>query len=415
MSYLSKDQIEFYDKNGYIIIERFWDEDTVGNLKQKIAEIVQNADLSEVTSVFSTKENMRKADDYFLTSGGEIRFFWEEKARDENGEFVAPKEQCINKVGHALHDLVPEFEQVSYEGRVGSICEQLGLVKPMAVQSMYIFKQAKIGGVVVPHQDGAFLYTEPQSCIGFWWPLNDCTLDNGCLWAVPGSHKLGVHRRFRRQDPPGEGTEFVPLEPVEWDTTQAVPLVIPKGSLVVLHSALVHFSKDNHSDISRHAYSIHVVDGKEGVTYPADNWLQRPADQPFREITKRYTAENPKKRKLMGGLDMFRRATAGILPGNKPSGQMGTIGSSSQSSAETPTVVGQLNRPSDASAGTNAEGGDVKAAEQEDKGKGIDDLFRKTTTKPAVYWLPAPDEVVQQRLKSKLKMKAAETNSSKKG
>jgi phytanoyl-CoA hydroxylase len=85
------------------------------------------------------------------------------------------------------------------------------------------------------------------------------------------------------------GTEFVPQEPVVWDTSAAVPLVIPQGSLVVLHSALVHFSNGNNSEVPRHAYSIHVVDGKEGVVYPADNWLQRPVDQPFREITNRYS------------------------------------------------------------------------------------------------------------------------------
>ena len=77
----------------------------------------------------------------------------------------------INKIGHGLHDLDPVFESVTYEPRVGQICRDLGLSMPLAVQSMYIFKQAFVGGEVNPHQDGAFLYTEPQSVIGFWWAL----------------------------------------------------------------------------------------------------------------------------------------------------------------------------------------------------------------------------------------------------
>ena len=44
-------------------------------------------------------------------------------------------------------------------------------------------------------------------CIGLWWPLEDCTKENGCLWAVPGSHKDGVKRLFVR-NPNGEGTVF---------------------------------------------------------------------------------------------------------------------------------------------------------------------------------------------------------------
>jgi len=230
---------------------------------------------------------MRTADDYFLNSGREIRYFWEEKANKEHQ--LSPTE-AINKIGHGLHDLDPIFESVSYEGRVGSICSELGLSKPLLAQSMYIFKQARIGGYVCPHQDGAFLYTEPQSCVGFWWPLDDCSQRNGCLFAVPRSHLLGVHRRFRRRDLPNEGTEFVPLESPDWSSelTSAIPLETPKGSLVLIHSALIHYSNENLSETARHAYSIHVVDGRPGVHYPADNWLQRPPEHPFREISNRF-------------------------------------------------------------------------------------------------------------------------------
>jgi ectoine hydroxylase-related dioxygenase (phytanoyl-CoA dioxygenase family) len=125
---------------------------------------------------------------------------------------------------------------------------------------MYIFKQAKIGGEVCAHQDGAFLYTEPQSVIGFWWALDDCTLNNGCLWVIPGSHSIGVNRRYKRKEPPLIGTEFVPPEPIAFDLTGAIPLVIPQGTLVILHNALVHYSAENNSDAPRHAYS------GEGVT-----------------------------------------------------------------------------------------------------------------------------------------------------
>ncbi|RYG57123.1 phytanoyl-CoA dioxygenase family protein [archaeon] len=131
------------------------------------------------------------------------------------------------------------------------------------------------------HQDGTFLYTRPQSVVGLWWALEDCTKTNGCLWAVPGSHKLGVHRRFKRKADGSVGTEFEPPEPDTWDLSGAVPLEIPAGDMVLIHSAVVHFSAANTSDKSRHAYSIHVVEGGKGVEYPADNWLQRPAGVPF--------------------------------------------------------------------------------------------------------------------------------------
>ena len=40
---------------------------------------------------------------------------------------------------------------------------------------MYIFKQPNIGGEVVCHQDSTFLYTEPESAVGFWVALEDAS------------------------------------------------------------------------------------------------------------------------------------------------------------------------------------------------------------------------------------------------
>jgi phytanoyl-CoA hydroxylase len=226
--------------------------------------------------VFTTDEQQRHSDAYFLGSGGTVRFFFEEKAFRPDGSLAVPKALAVNKIGHALHTDVPEFAAVSTaaDARVAGLFRSLGYAHPLVVQSMYITKQPGIGGEVRPHVDGAFLYTEPQTCVGLWWPLEDCTTKNGCLWAVPGSHTRGVARRFRR-NAAGTGTEFDPPEAVPFDVAGAVPLETPAGCLVLLHAAVVHFSEANTSPASRHAYSIHVVEGGKGVVYPADNWLQR--------------------------------------------------------------------------------------------------------------------------------------------
>lgn len=54
-----------------------------------------------------------------------------------------------------MHDLDAVFQSVSYEGRIGSICRELGLEKPLVVQSMYIFKQARIGDTCL-HMNASF-------------------------------------------------------------------------------------------------------------------------------------------------------------------------------------------------------------------------------------------------------------------
>jgi phytanoyl-CoA hydroxylase len=104
------------------------------------------------------------------------------------------------------------------------------------------------------------------------------------LYAIPGSHKCGVNRHFKRKALPEIGTEFSPVESDSWSKDGEVPLECPAGTLVLIHNAVVHYSAANFSENARHAYSIHVVDGKPGVLYPSDNWLQRSDGSPFNKI-----------------------------------------------------------------------------------------------------------------------------------
>jgi hypothetical protein len=69
------------------------------------------------------------------------------------------------------------------------------------ISSVYVKEGSLHSGhplAVVPHQDGSFLRNEPLKLFGFWFPVDDATIDNGCLWFAPGSHKLPVSRHFIR-------------------------------------------------------------------------------------------------------------------------------------------------------------------------------------------------------------------------
>ncbi len=142
---------------------------------------------------------------------------------------------------------------------------------------MYIFKQPKIGGEVSCHQDNTFLYTEPQDIAGLWFALEDATIENGCLWAIPGGHSLGLKSRWVRS---AGGMNFEVFDYQPWPEERLVPLEVRKGSLIILNGLLPHKSLANRSSKSRHAYSLHVINGNS--RYPENNWLQRPAEMPLR-------------------------------------------------------------------------------------------------------------------------------------
>jgi phytanoyl-CoA hydroxylase len=282
---LTTEQIEQYDRDGFLVVEGFADGARCAELRARAVEIVEAWEPTDAHTVFTTDDQARQSNDEFLASASSIWCFLEEGALGADGELDRPKQLAINKIGHAQHDLDPVFERFTYTPELAAVARDIGLADPLALQSMYIFKQPGIGGEVGCHQDATFLYTDPITVTGFWFAIEDATLDNGCLWAAPGGHRTGLRRQFHRNGPgDGDGTRFVELDPSPLPAAPSdlVPLEVPAGTLVVLHGLLPHWSDVNRSPVSRHAYSVHCVEA--AAAYPEWNWLQRRPELPLRPL-----------------------------------------------------------------------------------------------------------------------------------
>ena len=266
-----------FERDGFLVLPGFVPARECAALRARMAELIEAFEPGEVATVFSTTKRSHAQDRYFLESGDKIRFFFEEEAFDGQGRLRQGKAASINKVGHALHDLDPTFERFSRTPELAALVSELGVAAPLLLQSMYIFKQPRIGGEVVCHQDAAFLHTEPPSVLGLWFALEDATSLNGCMYAAPGGHKGPLRSRFVRD---GYRTETVTLDDTPLPTDGLVPLEVAQGTLVVLHGLLPHGSAPNRSARSRHAYALHVIDGR--ARYSPDNWLRRAPEMPLR-------------------------------------------------------------------------------------------------------------------------------------
>ena len=95
---------------------------------------------------------------------------------------------------------------------------------------------------------------------------------------IPGAHK-GPLKQLHYRDKDGNMT-FRTLDDTPWPDDAAVAAEVKAGTLVIFDGRAPHLSGPNLSARSRHAYTVHVID--KTSQYPAENWLQRSADLPFR-------------------------------------------------------------------------------------------------------------------------------------
>jgi len=268
--------VESYHRDGYLLVENFASQSECEALMAQTKALVEAFDAEEHKVVFSAAGQSHAATDYFMNSASNISFFLESGAVDEEGNLVKDKAVAVNKIGHALHDLDPVFESFSHQKKMADMAHAIGFAEPQLLQSMVICKQPHIGGEVTSHQDSTFLYTEPQSCVGFWLALEDATVENGCMWGAPGGHEAPLKSRFVRGE---NGMEMQRLS--EDDLPECdVALPAPQGTLILLHGRFPHLSPANHSSASRYAYALHMIDG--AANYAAENWLQRDSDFPLR-------------------------------------------------------------------------------------------------------------------------------------
>ena len=270
---LSDVQIQRFHDDGFLVLEKAIEKSAIENLKTAALQIVDDFDIDRHRTVFTTSDRDSGRDDYFFDSAESIHCFLEEAALDQDGKLLKPAHLAINKIGHAMHDLHPVFNEFCRQPVFGRVLRDVGYKTPLLWQTMYIFKQPHIGGEVRWHQDGSYLISDPSTVTGIWIAIEDANRDNGCLWVQPGGHRSPLREIFQVDWTDRKG-KLTDLDSTPWpNDNEAVAVEVPAGSVVIFQDRMPHYSSQNRSDFSRHAFTLHVAE--KHADWSDSNWLQR--------------------------------------------------------------------------------------------------------------------------------------------
>jgi phytanoyl-CoA hydroxylase len=138
------------------------------------------------------------------------------------------------------------------------------------MQSMLFLKPPGLPGQAW-HQDERFIPTRDRSLVGAWIALDEATIENGCLWVLPGSHRSGILHQHR---PHGNPDEYDPTdESFGFDDSAAIPVEVNTGDVVFFNGYLLHKSTKNRSTGTRRALVNHYMSAASLLPWSHDGTL----------------------------------------------------------------------------------------------------------------------------------------------
>ena len=252
----------FFLENGYLTLRNFLPAGACDRLIEEGRQIAKEHAASKFLKLREAKEKGVSAElCYYLAKETLCLFF------KENASLDTCREE-VTKISYTLHESSSAFRSILHYSDLLGLFNILGWKTPHFLQSMMLFKHPGSKGSPC-HQDGSFIYSEPDTTLGLWFALEDMSQKQGCLYVIPGAHRQPLKGRLIAT--PQESLVYEATDNTGWDLSEIKPLEVTKGTLVVLHSHLPHGSFSNTTSSTTKACAFHLID-KKSILSPG-NWL----------------------------------------------------------------------------------------------------------------------------------------------
>ncbi|MEM9623996.1 MAG: phytanoyl-CoA dioxygenase family protein [Pseudomonadota bacterium] len=257
---LSDIQQQSWHDNGYFLIRSFVPPQIGQDMLQRVVDISRNA---------ARKQPTAGAEGVLVTPEQNLRRQGEAQANSADRA-----ELQVSKIFRLHRDKV--FRKFIESPAILEIGRSLLQSELDCFLSQFIFKNPGAWGQPW-HQDGYYFPFDRSPQVGLWLAVTEATIDNGCLWVLPGSHRDVIHQHVPDRRP---NANIGYVEIVDQDFSSAVAVTMAPGDLLVFHSHLMHRSKDNLSDNLRAAMVYHIashgtLDQSEQPT-PVNDWMPLP-------------------------------------------------------------------------------------------------------------------------------------------
>ena len=237
---LSPDQIARYHEDGYLAF--------VDVLSSEEVEGARAA-LSELAHSLARSRDVRKKNGWWFAGDSSLYMQFEPGYEPQDAD-TGDLELKLRKL-QEYHDKHPHFVYLSTQhARIQGVLTSMLGASPLLFQSMALVKPPRIGSEKPWHQDNAYFSVTPLGAVcGVWIALDEATVENGCMHALPGGHAQGARKHIHTFD--------CEIARDRIDPSGAVAVPLPPGGAMFFHGMLPHQTPPNASPERRRALQFH--------------------------------------------------------------------------------------------------------------------------------------------------------------
>ena len=227
---LNEEELVFYHREGYIVVQDLIDADELEGLTTRLREYTHGGRPTDKLRIQIEPRVMR----------GELTV-------DHPGDGIRKIDLLVQ------HD--DRFNKLGLHPNIVGIIEQLLGSDIKMFRNALLLKVPRVGSAKGMHQDSPYWPIEPMNLCSCWFALDDATEENGCMQVLSGGHRAGFLPHVHVTD------DFV-VDESAYDPGKAVSAPVRAGGGLFFHSLLPHVTAPNRSDQWRRAIALSYMSAR---------------------------------------------------------------------------------------------------------------------------------------------------------